>query len=189
MTQVSQATVSANSTKSEKVRPIEYILVAVIATFVGFMAVPDLTPEVPGMAGFAQEARLQYELRVFRGALDEYREEHAVYPGYGPGRAHSYVHGDMSGLQFRRQMLLWSDEWGNVGQLSPGRMELGPYLETGLPKNPINGLKSVRLIQDGYDFPAEPDDTTGWLFKPETGELRANSAGGSPLTGKSYYQL
>lgn len=174
---------------SEKVSGIEYFLVATIASVVGFMAVPDLTPEVPGMEGFAQEARLQFELRNFRQALEDYREDHKVYPGYGPGRANSYLHGDMSGLQFKRQMLLWSDEWGNVGQLSPGRMELGPYLERGLPKNPINGLEHVRLIPDGMDFPVEPDGSTGWLFKPETGELRPNCDGGSPLNGLSYYQL
>lgn len=189
MTQESQVPASTPSPKKEKIRPIECLLVAITATVVGVMAVPDFTPEVPGMEGFAQEARLQFELRNFRSALEEYREDHKVYPGYSPGRANSYLHGDLSGLTFKRQMLLWSDEWGNMGQLTPGRMELGPYLETGLPKNPLNGLESVRLIPDGMDFPAVPDETTGWLFKPETGELRANSVGGSPLTGQSYYEL
>jgi len=186
MTQASQA---PSSTPRERVRPIEYLLVAVIATVVGAMAVPDFTPEVPGMEGFAKEARLQFELRNFREALEEYREEHKVYPGYGPGRANSYVHGEPAGVHFKRQMLMWSDEWGHAGPLSPGSKELGPYLETGLPKNPLNGLRDVRLVPDGVPFPTEPDGRTGWLFKPETGELRANVAGGSPLTGQSYYEL
>ena len=174
---------------SERVRPVEYLLVAVIASAVGVMAVPDLTPDVGSMAGLSQLTQLQYELNNYRSAIGNYEADHHVYPGYGPGHAGAWLHGELSGTNFQRQLLLWSDEWGNVGQMSPGQKELGPYLETGLIKNPVNGLDSVRLIPDGQAFPATPDGETGWYFKPETGELRPNCEGTALFTGQSYYEL
>lgn len=177
------------SRKSERVRPVEYVLVAVIASVVGAMAVPDMTSGVTSMPGMSQVTQLQYQLDSYRSVIGNYRAEHHVYPGYGYGRAGAWLHGEPSGVNFKRQMLLWSDEWGNVGQMTPGRMELGPYLESGLLKNPVNGLDSVRLLTDSQEFPSTPSGETGWYFKPLTGELRANCSGSSPYTGQSYYQL
>jgi len=175
--------------KSERVRPIEYALVAVIAGAVGAMAVPDMTPDVGSMAGLSQLTQLQYQLNNFRSAVGDYEADHHAFPGYGPGRAGAWMHGELSGVNFKRQMILWSDEWGNIGQMTPGRMELGPYLERGLLENPINGLDSVRLLRDNEPFPAVPGGETGWYFKPATGELRANCAGESIFSGQSYYEL
>jgi hypothetical protein len=184
-----QSSSSAAKERSERVRPVEYFLVAVIASAVGVMAVPDLTPDVGSMAGLSQLTQLQYQLNNYRGAIGNYEADHHVYPGYGPGAAGAWQHGELSGVNFQRQMLLWSDEWGHVGQMSPGQKELGPYLERGLLKNPVNGLESIRLIPDGQPFPTTPTSETGWLFKPETGELRANCQGTAPFTGQSYYEL
>lgn len=183
------STPTSSSKDSEKVRPIEYVLVAVIASAVGVMAVPDLTPDIGSMEGLSQVTQLQYQLNNYRSALDEYRADHHVYPGYGYGRPGAWLHGELSGVNFKRQMLLWSDEWGNVGQMTPGSKELGPYLETGLLKNPVNGLDTVRLLRDSEPFPSEPTGETGWYFRPSTGELRPNCVGTSTFTGQSYYEL
>ncbi len=185
----STSTPAPRKRKSERVRPVEYALVAVIASTVGIMAVPDMTPDVGSMAGLSQLTQLQYQLNNYRSALGNYKADHHVYPGYGYGRAGAWLHGELSGVNFKRQMILWSDEWGNVGQMTPGRMELGPYLETGLLENPINGLESVRLLRDSEPFPAEANGETGWYFKPATGELRPNCKGESIFTGQSYYEL
>jgi len=174
---------------SERVRPIEYGLVAVIASVIGAMAVPDMTSGVEGMTGLSQATQLQYQLDSYRSVIGNYRADHRVYPGYGYGQPGAWLHGEPSGVNFKRQMLLWSDEWGNVGQMTPGKKELGPYLETGLLKNPVNGLESVLLLRDDQEFPPVPSGETGWYFKPLTGELRANCLGSSPYTGQSYYQL
>ena len=168
---------------------IQYGLTAAIAGVVGVMAVPDMAPEYSNMEGLTQLTQLQYKLDNYRGAIEAYRAQHHVYPGYGPGYANAYLHGQASGVAFKRQMVLWTDEWGNPGQLSPGRRELGPYLETGLIKNPINGLESVRILRDGESFPFEPSGESGWYFKPATGELRANCEGVSVFTGEPYYTL
>lgn len=177
------------SEKSQKVKPVEYLLVATIASVVGVMAVPDLTPDVGSMEGYAQLAQLQYKIDSYRTTLEDYRADHHVYPGYGYGQAGVWLHGELSDLNYRRQLLLWSDEWGHVGQLDPGRKELGPYLERGLLVNPVNGLDTVTLVRDNQAFPVEANNMSGWYFKPQTGELRANCTGESTFTGQSYYQL
>jgi len=177
--------------KSRPRRPrvVEYGLVAVMAGTLGIMAVPNLTPKVSNMDGLAKLTQLQYQVDYYRGALEDYRAEHHVWPGYGPGRAGAWLHGAPSGVNFKRQMVLWSDEWGNVGQPILGSRELGPYLELGLPKNPINGLESVRLLLESESFPEEADGTTGWYYKPSTGELRPNCKGTSVVSGEPFYSL
>ncbi len=167
----------------------QYGLVAVVASVVGVMAVPDMAPEYSNMEGLTQLTQLQYKVENYRSALQEYRADHHVWPGYAPGRAGAWTHGQPSGVSFARQMILWTDEWGQPGQMTPGRRELGPYLETGLIKNPINGLDSVRILRDSEAFPVEPSGTTGWYFKPATGELRPNCEGVSAGTGLPYYSL
>lgn len=185
----SKGPVDSSKQKSERVRPVEYLLVAVIAGSVGVMAVPDMVPDIGSMEGLTQMTQLQYQLNNYRSAIGNYRADHQVYPGYGPGREGARLHGELAGTTFKYQMQLWSDEWGNHGPLIPGVYELGPYLETGLLKNPLNGLETVRLLRDSEPFPSEPNNQTGWYFKPLTGELRANSTGGSPLIGQSFYEL
>ena len=175
--------------QAKKPGAVQYGLVAVVAGVVGVMAVPDMAPEYSNLEGLSQLTQLQYKLESYRGSLEQYRAQHHVYPGYKPGRAGAWDHGQPSGVAFKRQMVLWTDEWGNPGQLSPGRRELGPYLETGLIKNPINGLESVRILRDAEPFPTEPSGTTGWYFKPATGELRPNCEGVSVATGEPYYTL
>lgn len=175
--------------QGRKPRLVEYGLVAVMSGVLGVMAVPDMAPDVSNMDGLAELTRLQAKLEVYRSALEEYRADHHVYPGYKPGRAGAWLHGAPSGVDFKRQMILWSDEWGQVGQLIVGRRELGPYFERGLPDNPVNGLESVRILRDNESFPEVPSGETGWYFKPATGELRANCAGTSVITGEPYFDL
>lgn len=52
---------------------------------------------------------------------------------------------------------------------------LAPYVHP-LPENPSNGRSDVRFLRPGDRMPA-PDGTSGWVFDPETGELRSNAAG------------
>lgn len=64
---------------------------------------------------------------------------------------------------------------------------LGPYVRERLPDNPINGLNTVLIVADAAAFPAA-DDSTGWIFQPQTGRLRANSTGTAP-SGRNYYDF
>jgi hypothetical protein len=173
----------------ERVRPIEYALVAIVAGVVGVMAVPELDVPKTDMVGMAQVTQLQYQMGNYRDVIESYRADHKVYPGYAYGQRGAWLHGSISGTDFRRQMLFGSTEWGRTSPTDPGSYPFGPYLETGMIKNPVNGLDTVWLLADDQDFPAEPTGTTGWIYRPATGEIIANCEGVSVLTGVQYFDL
>ena len=174
---------------SERVRPIEYGLVAVIACAIGVMAVPDFKPAPTDMKGMAQFTQLQYKLDHYRDVLQSYRAEHATYPGYRPGTEQNQFDAPVSELHFRYQLLLGSSEAGYFNAVNPVNFPLGPYFETGMAKNPVNGLDSVHLLANDEPFPEVPDGQTGWVYKPATGEIRANCPGEMSLLNKSFYDM
>ena len=47
--------------------------------------------------------------------------------------------------------------------------------------------RTILIVADAAAFPAA-DDSTGWIFHPKTGKLRANSTGTAP-NGKNYYDF
>jgi hypothetical protein len=175
--------------RNERVRPIEYALVAIIAGAIGIMAVPDLDLPRTDMVGMAQVTQLQYKMGVYRQSLEDYREDHNFYPGYGAGQKGCWERGELSAEVYRRQLMQRSTELGLTNVNDSSRFPFGPYLSIGMIKNPVNGLDTVRLLRDDQDFPADPDGATGWLFKPATGELHANCDGVSAVTGISYFDL
>ena len=63
----------------------------------------------------------------------------------------------------------------------------GPYLPAGFPANAVNGLATVRLVREGEPF--EPDDTTGWIYRVEDGDIRLNTS--TTLRGSTtrYFDL
>lgn len=174
---------------NEKVRPIEYGLVAVIAGAIGVMAVPDFKPVPTDMRGMAQYTQFQYKLDNYRDVLETYRAEHDTYPGFIPGTESGDLDAPVSELHLRYQLLLGSSEAGYFHAVNPIDFPLGPYFETGMTKNPVNGLDSVQLLANDEPFPVEPNGQTGWLYKPATGEIRANSLGGLSLLKKNFYDM
>jgi hypothetical protein len=160
-----------------------------IAGTLGVMAVPSHTPKLMEIEGMAQLMQLEQKLEIYRMVMETYREEHKVYPGYGYGQKGSWLHGQPSGSDFTRQLIYCSTEWGRTSSSDPLSYPYGPYLYSGLPKNPINGLDTVRILTDDQTFPAEPDSLTGWIYKPATGEIHANSIGDSIVSGIPFYQL
>ena len=44
-----------------------------------------------------------------------------------------------------------------------------------MPRNSVNGSSDVKILSDSDAF--TPDDSTGWLYQPSTGTLKANVAG------------
>jgi hypothetical protein len=54
-----------------------------------------------------------------------------------------------------------------------------------MPKNPVNNNSDWKILSDSDSF--TPDGTTGWLYQPSTGSLKANVPGndsaGRPLIG------
>ncbi|MFH1718501.1 MAG: hypothetical protein ABIF19_14190, partial [Planctomycetota bacterium] len=61
----------------------------------------------------------------------------------------------------------------------------GPYMMK-LPVNPLNHKDTVQVLADGDSFPANADDSHGWIYKPTTGEVRADCTG-TDDGGMRYY--
>jgi hypothetical protein len=55
-----------------------------------------------------------------------------------------------------------------------------------MPVNPLNSLDTVQMLGDSDDFPANGDNSHGWIYKAATSEMRADSTG-SNANGKRYY--
>ena len=43
------------------------------------------------------------------------------------------------------------------------------------------------MLGNGEDFPASPDDETGWIYKAATSEVRAGNTG-TDVNGKLFYE-
>lgn len=171
--------------------PTEYVLAVTLMGAIGLAAVPgrQAPPVEVEVEGAAAAQRLQDTLIEFRDGLITYRRDHASFPGYQAGIPMRRLRGNISEQALRDQLEGWSDSWGNSMRTFDWRYPLGPYLPYGIPENPMNGLASVQMLADGDEFPPEPDGLSGWIYRPRTGELRANSAGWVPLGGARYFDL
>ncbi len=110
----------------------------------------------------SNEAALMTDLEVLREAIERYQAEHGGTP---PGLSD----GKPSDTAFENQLTGRTNSEGSVQATG----KFGPYLVTGIPANPFNGLKTVWLVSEG-DLP-QPNNNTGWIFHLPSVTLRANS--------------
>ena len=163
------------------------LAVIVVALLLVVAAVPRARPAPAGAL-----ERPAYELRValaeMRTAIAAYQLDHGAWPGAAPAaRADAAESARRLELQLTRPSDFAGrpvDEHG--ADVAP---RLGPYLPRALPANPVNGLASVRVLADDEPWPARSDDTTGWIYRPATGEVRANVRGSVGESGLRYDQL
>ena len=157
---------------------IELLLVVVILGILAAVAIPQLSDS-------SQEARassLQTNLAVFRNAVEYYRTNHlGKYPGYPVGG------GAPTAALTSDQLLLASRADGSTAAPGTAGYGFGPYIRERMPENPINGLSTVLIVADGAAFPAA-DNSTGWIYQPQIGKVRANSTGTAP-SGRNYYDF
>lgn len=64
--------------------------------------------------------------------------------------------------------------WPALGEELDVRAALAGYLGPELPRNPWNGLDTIRRLPPGAPWPATGDGAAGWLYRPSTGEIRAD---------------
>jgi hypothetical protein len=82
-------------------------------------------------------------------------------------------------------MTLSSNEFGQTAPVGTPGFERGPYLMRP-PVNSLNDKDTVQVLSDAQNFPAEADDSHGWIYKPLTFEMRSDSTG-TDKGGKKYY--
>ena len=146
---------------------VELLIVVVILGILAGVVLPTISTSTED----TKVAAAQQNLQNLRSLVDLYKVQHAdVYPGYPVGG------GVPTAALFTNQLTLASRKDGSTAALGTAGFPLGPYLRNGIPANPFNSLATVMIIGDAAAMPAAGDDTTGWVFKPFTGELKCNSA-------------
>lgn len=157
---------------------IEIMVVVVILGILAAVVVPmALGSAISG----AQESSLGIDLQLIKRFVLIYKVHHLeIAPGYpnGPGSAPTE-------LAFVNQAMLSSNDDGQTAAVGTAGYERGPYMQI-IPKNPLNKLNTIQMLGDGENFPANGDNSHGWVYKASTGEVRADSTG-TDDNGKRYY--
>ncbi len=143
----------------------------IVVAILGILAAIVL-PRFSDASHVARENTLKDDLRYLRTQIVVFKAQHRdVPPGYPGGVTSAQPTFD----DFLAQMTKASDEFCKFGTAGA---KLGPYLSR-MPPNPLNGLTTVLMIANGGDMPpsGKPDDSTGWIYKPQTLEILPNSPG------------
>jgi hypothetical protein len=123
-------------------------------------------------------------LAELRAVLADYHADHGRWPGQGAR--------EVSARLLHEQLSLPTDRAGRVLIWQQPRQRtqatLGPYRD-GVPANPSNGLATTRFLAADEAWPAEADGTTGWIYRPATGEVRANTPGRASPQAPRFYDL
>lgn len=146
---------------------VELLIVVVILGILAGIVMPSFNTSTED----AKVSATIQNLQSLRAGVDLYKVQHSdTYPGYPVGG------GTPTEALMKDQMSLASKKDGSTAALGSAGFPLGPYLKTGVPANPFNGLDTILIIADAAAMPTSGDDATGWVFKPKTGELRCNSS-------------
>ena len=115
-------------------------------------------PEYESASAETNVAALDADLQVISRAIELYAIQHDdSFPGT--------ISGDSSWKNFLVHMTEQTDRFGNIGT------RYGPYLRTGVPANPINGLSNGLIT----NTPPSDNNTCGWWYDPKSGAFNDGS--------------
>jgi prepilin-type N-terminal cleavage/methylation domain-containing protein len=168
---------SSASSKRSAFTLIEMLIVVVI---IGILATIVL-PQFSNASMTAKENTLKDELRYLRTQIIVYKaQHHDIAPGYPGGDRLAAP----TGADFVAQLTRSTDEQGATAATPRPTFKYGPYL-TAMPANPLTGLSAVMIVGDTDPMPDPTGADYGWIYKPLTGEIIANSTG-SDASGTAY---
>jgi prepilin-type N-terminal cleavage/methylation domain-containing protein len=160
-------------------RPTAFTLIEllIVLTVLGILAVL-VVPRFSDAAQTSRENTLKDDLRYLRTQIVVFKAQHRdVPPGYPDGDASGTPRFDA----FLRQMTSRTNEFCEVG--ATAACCLGPYLSK-MPLNPVNGFSTVSVVANEVALP-QADNTTGWIYKPQTLEIIPNLKG-ADIEGRAY---
>ena len=164
-----------------KARAFTLIEILVVVVLLGVLA-GIVLPLIAGGAISARESALASDLQMLRRYVLMYRAQHLeVAPGYPNGDTTQAP----NAVAFFEQMTLSSNASGQTAPVGTPGFNRGPYLMK-MPVNPLNNLDTLEVLADGVAFPANGNDSHGWVYKAATAEIRADSTGANSA-GKAYY--
>jgi len=156
---------------------VEILIVVVI---LGILAAIVL-PRFSNASAVARASMLADDLRIFRMQVQVFKSQHQdVGPGY------PVAGGAPTEDLFVQQMTLSSKVSRQTAAPNTHGFPYGPYLQE-IPENPINGKNTVQIIPDGQAFPAQADDSHGWIYQPSTLTFHADCTG-TGSDGRSYFE-
>jgi len=164
----------------KKARAFTLIEVLAVTVLLGIIAA-IVIPAVAGSSTAAKGSALATDLQLLRRFILVYRAQHLEI---GPG----YPYGDTTPTEeaFVGHATRASKATGETADPGTSGFNRGPYLSK-IPVNPFNNKDTVQMLADGADFPADADDSHGWIYKAATCEIRADNTG-SNSNGKPYYE-
>jgi len=149
---------------------IEILIVVVILGVLGAVVLPRFSDA----SNATRENTLKDDLRYIRTQIIVFKAQHAdTAPGYPNGKTTA----SPTEQDFMLQLTGFTDEYCNIVKQSAPK-KLGPYFKT-MPVNPLNGLSTMVIVPNGSSMPPAglPDNSTGWIYKPQTLELIPNTSG------------
>jgi len=165
----------------KKARAFTLIEILVVVVLLGILAGVVL-PHIAKGAISARESALGSDLQMLRRYVLIYKAQHKeVAPGYPNGDTTQAP----TQQAFLDQMMLSSDSDGNTAAVGTAGFPRGPYLMR-MPVNPLNNKDTLEPLADGVAFPANGDNSHGWIYKAATAEIRADCSGSNDA-GKLYY--
>lgn len=156
---------------------IELLIVLVILGILATIVIPQFSSASVN----ARETALKDELRYLRTQIIVYKAQHHDTP---PGYPNGDRNATPTGPDFIAQLTRPTDQSGVTAAAASQIFKYGPYLST-MPNNPLNNLQAVQIVGDNQPMPTPSGVTYGWIYKPFTGDIIANSPG-SDANGTLY---
>jgi prepilin-type N-terminal cleavage/methylation domain-containing protein len=165
----------------KKERAFTLVEILIVVVLLAVLALVIL-PMVSGSVISARESAVAHDLNMLRRFVLIYKAQHLEV---GPG----YLNGDTTAAPTEQalidQMTMSSNPHGQTAVVGTAGFERGPYLMK-IPVNPLNNKSTVQMLGDAEDFPANADDSHGWIYKASTSEVRCDSTGTND-GGRPYY--
>ncbi len=159
---------------------VELLIVVIILALLAAIVVPQFASSTDD----AKLASLDTTLSNLRAAIDLYYQQHGEYPGEltavdvactatdGTGTGGAGAQGSQS---FLDQLSLYSDANGGTCSVKDANFEFGPYLKkNSLPANPITGVSTLEVVDDGDILMAGTNVDLGWKYDILAGKFIAN---------------
>ena len=164
-----------------KARAFTLVEILMVVVLLGVLAAIVL-PTVAGSSTSAKQSALATDLQLLRRFIMVYKAHHLeVAPGYPDGDTTAAP----TEQAFVEQATISSNAGGQTAAVGTPGFNRGPYMQR-IPVNPFNGKDTIEMLGDGEAFPANADNSHGWIYKAATGEIRADSTG-TDSKAKRYY--
>ena len=132
----------------------------IVVAVLGILAA-IVVPQFQNYAVEANESVAKEGLRILRSAIEVYAAQNDSIP---PGYEDNDPDGSITASCF-------------VAQLTTGTLTSGKRYMNEMPKNPFNGLKTMKMVGNLESFPSAPTGEFGWVYQPATRTIRLDWPG------------